>query len=113
MCFLQSIFKTHLETSIKFLTKKNLKANEVKIAYNETITILNSLRAQVSSHVQNNWPDIILEFLIGDKVRAFCRCDPVRFLCAMPDGLGQGRLCGQRHPVPIMVVFIHVANIES
>lgn len=72
--------------------------------YNDTMEVLSTFRNTLSSHLQNKWPDIIVEFLLADKVRAFYRCDPVRFLCATTEGAVQGGFCGQRHSVAIMVI---------
>lgn len=98
-----------MEKYIKSINKNHVEPHDVDEAYNDILAILQTFRHFVSTHLQNKWPDLILEFLLADKVRAFNCCDPIRFLCTTTDGIAQSRLCGIRHPIPILVNnFLHI-----
>lgn len=61
-------------------------------------TITKELKIIIDTHLQDKWPDLIVETLAGSIPTSMYRCDPKNYMFSQTKH-SQGKLCGHRHDV--------------
>lgn len=61
-------------------------------------TISKELKMIIDTHLQDKWPDLIVETLAGSMPTSICRSDPKHYMFSQARH-SQGKLCGKRHNI--------------